>query len=110
MIKKTINDLLVERILNIKNKINVINFWSIWCIPCKILIKILKEIKKKYKKINTLNINIDFNYYTSEKFFIKIIPTIIIIKNKNIIIKKTGIINKNYLKNIIKKIYHEKKN
>lgn len=109
MVKKTINDLILKKILNIKNKITIINFWTIWCTPCRILIKILKRIKNKYKKINTININIDFNYYTSEKFSIKIVPTIIIIKNKNIIIKKTGIINKNYLKNIIKKNY-EKKN
>ncbi|ASS47060.1 Thioredoxin 1 redox factor [Candidatus Nasuia deltocephalinicola] len=107
--KKNINDIFLQKIIKNSNVPILVSFWANWCVPCKILSEIIKNIKYFYKeKIKIVKLNIEYNYYSVEKFLIKNIPTIIIIKNKIIIKKKSGILTKNYIKNIINKILNEK--
>ncbi len=102
---KNLNDKILEKLINILNYPILIYFWSEWCEVCKISKDIINNIKIKFKnKIKIIKINIDYNYYTTEKFSIKNIPTIIIILNKKIIIKKQGLFNNDFFKKLIKKI------
>ncbi len=102
---KNLNDKIVERLINILNHPILIYFWSEWCEICQISKNIINDIKLKFKnKLKIIKVNIDYNYYTTEKFSIKNIPTIIIILNKKIIIKKQGLFNKEFFTKLIKKI------
>lgn len=102
---KELNYKILDNIINILNYPILIYFWSEWCQVCKVSRNIIQDIKLKFKnKIKIIKINIDYNYYTTEKFSIKNIPTIIVILKKKIIIKKQGLFDKEFLKKIIKKI------
>ncbi|WP_259288802.1 thioredoxin domain-containing protein [Candidatus Nasuia deltocephalinicola] len=102
---KNLNDKILEKLTNILNLPILIYFWSEWCEICKISKNIISDIEIKFKnKIKIIKINIDYNYYTIEKFAIKNIPTIIIILNKKIIIKKQGLFDREFFKKLIKKI------
>ncbi|WP_259292778.1 thioredoxin domain-containing protein [Candidatus Nasuia deltocephalinicola] len=102
---KNLNDKIIEKLINILNCPILIYFWSEWCEICKISKNIINDIEIKFKnKIKIIKINIDYNYYSVEKFSIKNIPAAIIILNKKIIIKKQGIFNKEFFRKLIKKM------
>ncbi len=102
---KNLNDKILEKLINILNFPILVYFWSEWCEICKISKNIINNIEIKFKnKIKIIRINIDYNYYTTEKFSIKNIPTIIVLLNKKIIIKKQGIFSIEFFKKLIKKI------
>ncbi len=102
---KNLNDKILDNMINILKYPILIYFWSEWCEICKISKNIIKDIEIKFKnKIKIIKINTDYNYYSTEKFSIKNIPTIIILLNKKIIIKKQGLFDKNFFKKLIKKI------
>ncbi|XXS36635.1 MAG: thioredoxin domain-containing protein [Candidatus Nasuia deltocephalinicola] len=107
---KNVNSLIFEKIITNKNLIIILIFWSEFCTPCKITKSNLEEIKNIFKKkIKILKLEISCNEYMFEKFTIKSVPTTIMIKNRNIIIKKGGVLEKNYIKNKIKKILEDEK-
>ncbi|WP_259286073.1 thioredoxin family protein [Candidatus Nasuia deltocephalinicola] len=102
---KNLNDKILEKLINILNSPILIYFWSEWCEICKISKNIINDIEIKFKnKIKVIKINIDYNYYITEKFAIKNIPTVIIILNKIIIIKKQGLFDKKFFKKLINNI------
>ncbi|BEH03921.1 hypothetical protein NDNC_0870 [Candidatus Nasuia deltocephalinicola] len=98
-----INKIILEKLLKINNLVILIVFWIELCSPCQILKKNIDELEIKLKKsIKILKININYNNYLVEKFSIKSAPTITIIKNKKIILKRHGIINKQEINKILK--------
>lgn len=102
---KNLNDKIIEKLINVLKYPILIYFWSEYCDICKISKNIVNDIEKKFKKkLKVVKVNIDYNYYTAEKFSIENIPTIIVILNEKIIIKKKGFFNKYFLKKLIKKI------
>ncbi|WP_259289064.1 thioredoxin family protein [Candidatus Nasuia deltocephalinicola] len=102
---KNLNDKILEKLVNTLNYPILIYFWSEWCEICKISKNIINDIEIKFKnKIKIIRINIDYNYYSTEKFSIKNIPVVVVLLNKKIILKKQGIFNKEFFKKLIKKI------
>ncbi|AGS33205.1 thioredoxin 1 redox factor [Candidatus Nasuia deltocephalinicola str. NAS-ALF] len=101
---KSINDKILENYINTINVPIIVVFWYELCGSCDIMKNIMEEIKKNFKKkIKVLKININYNKYSSEKFSINSAPTIIIIFKKILILKKSGITNRNFIEKFIKK-------
>lgn len=88
----------------IKNeKVNLIDFWAPWCGPCKMLAPVLEELEPELENINFMKINIDENHEIAAKYGIMSIPTLLVMKNNEVIEELTGFRSKEDLKEILKK-------
>ena len=60
----------------------MIDFWSADCQPCKVIVPIIEELARKYEgKILVGKIRADENPKTVERFDIRGVPTLLIVKD-----------------------------
>ena len=80
----------------IKNNSYVImDFWAEWCGPCRAIAPFVEEAAETYAdKIVIGKVNIDENPQVTMKYAIKNIPTLIFIKNGEIVNKHVGALKK----------------
>ena len=77
----------------------LIDFWATWCGPCKMIAPIIEEIASDYDgKIKVGKVNVDENGGTAMKYGIRSIPTLLVMKDGQIINQKVGAIHKAEIK------------
>lgn len=83
-------------------KVVVIDFWATWCGPCKMMAPIVEEVAKDYPNVKVCKVNVDEEPELSNAFKIVSIPTIVVIKNGEIIDSVVGYRPKEDIEKIIK--------
>jgi thioredoxin 1 len=85
-------------------KLVLIDFSAEWCGPCKLMKPILEEIRGKMgDKIRILKIDIDRSSVVSDAFNIQSVPTLMLIQNRNILWRQSGVMQTHQLETIINK-------
>jgi len=85
-----------------KKGVAVVDFWAEWCGPCRMITPIIEELSSEYAGKATIGkVNVDTNPETSQQFGIRSIPTILIIKDGEVVDKHVGVISKPALKDKI---------
>jgi thioredoxin 1 len=79
-----------------KKGVAVVDFWAEWCGPCRMITPIIEELSKQYDDSEVLvgKLNVDHNPEVSSKFGIRSIPTILILKDGEVVDKHVGVISK----------------
>ena len=73
----------------------VVDFWAAWCGPCRMVGPIIEELAGEYEgKAVVGKVDVDQNPGVSAKFGIRNIPTIIFVKNGEIVDKSVGAVPK----------------
>jgi len=81
-----------------KEGVAVVDFWAEWCGPCRMITPIIEELAKEYDgKVTIGKLNVDHNQEVSMKYGIRSIPTILIIKNGEVVEKQVGVTSKQAL-------------
>ena len=94
--KETFNDIIQGA------KPVLIDFSAEWCGPCKMMNPVLEELRKRLgDKIRILKIDIDKSPAVSNAFGIQAVPTLVLIQNKNILWRQSGVVQANQLEKII---------
>ena len=63
----------------------LVDFWAVWCGPCRMLNPIIKELEKSYRKrVLFIKVNVDVHRALSAYFGVQSIPSVFIIKDKNV--------------------------
>ena len=83
-------------------KVVVIYFWATCCGPCKMMAPVVEEVAKDYPDVKVCKVNVDEEPELSNAFKIVSIPTIVVIKNGEIIDSVVGYRPKEDIEKIIK--------
>ena len=83
-------------------KVVVSDFWATWCGPCKMMAPVVEEVAKDYPDVKVCKVNVDEEPELSNAFKIVSIPTIVVIKNGEIIDSVVGYRPKEDIEKIIK--------
>lgn len=76
----------------------LVDFWAEWCGPCRMVGPIVEEISNDYEgKAVIGKVNVDENPGISAKYGIRNIPTILFLKNGEVVDKSVGAVPKNVL-------------
>ncbi|MFM1932332.1 MAG: thioredoxin [Bacteroidota bacterium] len=76
----------------------MIDFWAEWCGPCRMVAPIVEEMSGEYDgKAIIGKVNVDENPNIAMKFGIRNIPTIVFLKNGELMDKSVGAVPKNVL-------------
>jgi thioredoxin 1 len=83
----------------IQDRVAVVDFWAEWCGPCKLVGPIIDELSNEYgDKVKVGKLNVDHNPSVSMQFGVRSIPTILFIKNGQVVDKQVGAASKATLK------------
>lgn len=92
-----ITDSNFDEILSTEKPI-LIDFWAEWCGPCKMIGPVVEEIAGEYADQAVVGkVNVDDNPQTSQKYGIRSIPTLLVIKGGEIVEKQVGAVPKSVL-------------
>ncbi len=71
-------------------KLVLVDFWATWCGPCKMIAPILDEISVERSDVKIVKIDVDENQALAQKFGIRSIPTLYLMKNGKVEATKIG--------------------
>ncbi len=73
----------------------ILDLWAEWCGPCRMVGPIVDEIGEEYKdQIVVGKLDVDNNPNTTMKYGIRNIPTILFLKNGEVVDKQVGAVPK----------------
>lgn len=79
--------------------VSVVDFWAEWCGPCRLIGPIVDELSTEYEGKATIGkVNVDHNPEISMKYGVRSIPTILFIKDGEVVDKHVGTATKATLK------------
>lgn len=69
----------------------VVDFWAEWCGPCRLITPIIDDLSKEYDGRAVVGkVNVDNNPEVSSKYGVRSIPTILFIKDGEVVDKHVG--------------------
>ncbi|MFO7878957.1 MAG: thioredoxin [Bacteroidales bacterium] len=76
----------------------VIDLWAEWCGPCRMLTPIMKEMAEEYDgKAVIGKVDVDSNPDIAAKYGVRNIPTVLFVKNGELVDKQVGAVPKSTL-------------
>jgi len=81
-----------------RNKLVLIDFWASWCAPCRMMGPILNDAAAELGDAAQIGkVNIEENQSLAQKFKIRSIPTMVLLKNGAEVARFSGVKSKDYI-------------
>ncbi len=88
-----------------KNKLVLVDFWASWCAPCRMMAPVLNEVADELAGNSHVGkVNVEQFQSLAQKFQVRNIPTLILLKNGTEVNRFVGIKNKEFLLQQINKV------
>ena len=76
----------------------IIDFWAVWCGPCKMIAPVIEDLARQFDgKIKIGKLDVDSNQETAVKYGVRSIPTILFLKNGEVVETVVGAVPKSVL-------------
>ena len=75
----------------------LLDFWAVWCGPCRMVSPIVDEIAEERKDIKVGKVNVDDQMELARNFKIVNIPTLLVIKDGQVVKTQVGAVPKEKL-------------
>lgn len=85
------------------SKLMVVDFFATWCGPCRMLEPLLMKAAQAEPEVDFYKVDIDKEEELAAKFRIMTVPTLLFIKNGEIVEKSVGVISERDMMSIIKR-------
>ncbi|WP_163325031.1 thioredoxin [Draconibacterium mangrovi] len=86
-----ITDANFEELVMSSDKPVMIDFWAVWCGPCRMIAPIVEEMSAEYEgKAVIGKVDVDNNQDVAMKYGIRNIPTVLFVKNGEVVDKQVG--------------------
>ena len=83
----------------------LIDFWAVWCGPCKAIAPILEEIAEEYSgKLKVGKVDVDKNQNTAMQYGVRSIPTLLLVKNGEVVNQIVGAVPKGNITDVLNEI------
>ena len=80
----------------------VIDFWADWCGPCKMMAPVVETVANENPYVKVFKVNVDDEPRLADAFSISSIPTIVVIKDREIIGSVVGYQPKTEIEKLLK--------
>jgi len=92
---KAVTEATYSEIVESTDKPVMIDFWAEWCGPCRMIAPIVEDLSTVYDgKVVILKCDVDENPEIALKFGIKNIPTLVFLKNGELVDKLVGAVQR----------------
>ena len=76
----------------------LVDFWAPWCGPCKMIASVLDELAPAFDgKAKIVKINVDENQGVAAQYGVRSIPTLLLVKNGQVVGTQVGALPKGQL-------------
>ena len=72
------------------DKLVLVDFWAAWCVPCQILSPVIESIAEEATEVKVCKINVSDEPELAAKYHVMSIPTLMVVKDGNVISKSAG--------------------
>ena len=72
----------------------LLDFWATWCGPCRMVSPVIDEIAEERSDIKVGKVNVDEQMELAAKYSVMSIPTLVVIKNGEVVNQSVGAIPK----------------
>ena len=79
-----------------------IDFCATWCGPCQMLTPVIEELSNEVTDAKICKINVDEQAELANKYHIMTIPTLVVIKNGQIVMQSSGVRPKSEILEMLK--------
>ena len=85
-----------EEVMNSEKPV-LLDFWASWCGPCRMVGPIIDEIAAEHPEYKVVKINVDEEPKLASQFQVVSIPTLVVMKNGQIVQQSAGARPKNQI-------------
>ena len=83
----------VEEVMNSERPV-LVDFCASWCGPCRMVVPVVEKIAEEYPEYKVVKVNVDEEQELAAQFGVMSIPTLMVVKNGEVVNKSVGAKNK----------------